>query len=455
MFWSRIAAIAVLTAAAAAAATANDIPAGGATTQDATNRHAFSLPAANMPPDRVRDFFFGNRLFNMKWAVAPATTGAFVGLGPTFNNVSCSGCHFRDGRGQPPAAPSGSMGSLLMRISLPGEGPHGAPRPHPVYGNQIQHRAIPGVPPEARVVISIRALQGRYGDGTAYVLKKPTYRLLDPGFGPLGDDVLMSPRVAPAVFGLGLLEAVPEHTLLEFSDPDDADGDGISGRPNIVFDKSAGVMRIGRFGWKASQPSLRQQNAAAFNGDIGITTQQFPDENCPAAQTKCRLATDGSGPEAPTAFMDMLTFYTESLGVPGRRNTADSTVRRGEILFEIIGCTLCHRPVLNTGSHPNPIVANQRFSPYTDLLLHDMGEALADHRPDFRASGREWRTPPLWGIGLIPAVNKHHRLLHDGRADGPAEAILWHGGEARRARENFRTLPLTDRTALIAFLNSL
>ncbi len=454
MFWSRIAAIAILTA-IPIAASANDVPAGGATTQDASNRHAFSTPAANMPPNRIRDFLLGNRLFNMKWTVAPASAGTLEGLGPTYNNNSCSGCHFRDGRGRPPAKPTERIESMLMRISLPGAGPHGGPRPHPVYGDQIQDRAIPGIPPEAQLAISNISVTGRYGDGTGYLLKKPSYRLLDPRFGPLGDNLLTSPRVAPAVFGLGLLEAVPQQTLMEFADPDDADGDGISGRPNIVFDRITGTMRAGRFGWKANQPSLRQQNAAALSADIGVTTSLFPAGNCSETQTGCRLAVPGGAPEAPAAFMDLFAYYMETLAAPARRNMSDPSVRQGEALFDTLGCAACHRPVLKSGFHPNPVVANQKFAPYTDLLLHDMGDALADNRPDFQATGREWRTAPLWGLGLIPVVNKHHRLLHDGRADGPAEAILWHGGEAEKAREKFRTLPAADRAALIAFLNSL
>jgi CxxC motif-containing protein (DUF1111 family) len=454
MFWSRIAAITVLMAVPLAAA-ANDIAAGGATTHDATNRHAFSLPAANMPMNRVRDFFFGNHLFKLKWAIATPGAEAFDGLGPTYNNVSCSGCHVRDGRGRPPENLSDRMDSMLLRISLPGSGPHGQPRPHPIYGAQVQNRAILGVSPEAQVTISTTVIEGSYGDGTPYKLKKPTYQFHDFGFGHWGNDVLFSPRVAPAVFGLGLLEAVPEQTLARMADPDDVNGDGISGRRNIVFDKITGAMRTGRFGWKASQPSLRQQNSAAFHSDMGITTLLFPDENCPVPQKKCKSSIHGGAPEAAKAFMDKLTFYTESLGVPGRRDASSPKVARGELLFDTIGCSACHRPVLAAGFHANPIISNQRFAPYTDLLLHDMGDALADNQPDFRATGREWRTPPLWGLGLIPAVNKHHRLLHDGRANGPAEAILWHAGEARNARERFRTLPTTDRDALIAFLNSL
>ena len=437
------------------APSAKDIPAGGKTTQDAANRHAYSLPAANMPPDRVQDFFLGSRLFKTRWTVAPGTPTALDGLGPTYIRDSCSGCHVRDGRGQPPGDVAGDNGTIILRISIPGGAPSGEPRPHPVYGGQIQNRAIDGIPPEGHITVTWHPVAGRYGDGTPYTLTKPIYRVKDPGFGALDGNILFSPRVAPSVFGLGLLAAVPDEMLAASADPDDADGDGISGRLNIVTDRVSGAMRTGRFGWKANQPSLEQQNATALHSDLGLTTPLYPEENCPAAQSACRAADTGGTPEVPQAFLNKLTFYMETLAVPARRDRENPNVRRGETLFLSIGCAACHRPTLTSGPHPNPIVANQNFAPYTDLLLHDMGEELADGRPDFRASGREWRTPPLWGLGLIPSVNKHHRLLHDGRADGPAEAILWHGGEAKESRESFRNLPAADRAALIAFLNSL
>jgi CxxC motif-containing protein (DUF1111 family) len=431
------------------AQTAERVPAGGATTQDSATREAFSLPAANMPPDRVRDFFLGNRLFNTVWTVAPDSAASFDGLGPTFNAEGCAGCHVRDGRGRPPEDADAPMDSMLVRLSLPGGGPH------PAYGDRIQHRAIPGVPAEGRVVLRYEDVPGRYGDGMPYVLRRPVYSFRDGAYGPLDEAAVLSPRVAGAVFGMGLLEAVPDAALLAMADPEDADSDGISGRVNRVRDDATGATVIGRFGWKAGQPSLRQQIAAALRDDIGVTSPLYPDENCPPAQPACRAAPTGGRPEAHRAFIDMLTFYMETLAVPAARDAGNPDAVRGRALFDAIGCASCHRPVLRSGPHPNPLVAHQVFAPYTDLLLHDMGEALADNRPDFEATGREWRTPPLWGLGLIHRVNGHRRLLHDGRADGPAEAILWHGGEAMAAREAFRTLPAPDRAALLRFLDRL
>jgi CxxC motif-containing protein (DUF1111 family) len=378
---------------------------------------------------------------------------SFDGLGPLFNRVSCSGCHTRDGRGRPPEDGEGPLNSMLLRLGVPGKG---AAKPHPVLGDQLNERAIAGQPAEGRARIVYEEAEGAFADGELFSLRKPAYTIVDPGFGALDEDLLISPRVAPAVIGLGLLEAVPGQTLLALSDPHDSDRDGISGRVNRVRDETTGGMVIGRFGWKANQPSLRQQNAGAAVGDIGITTSMHPLQNCTDAQTACAGAPAGGMPEMSDEFLDKLTLYTGLLAVPAQRNPNDPMVQRGAALFRSMGCASCHMPTLVTGPHPEmPELSHQTIHPFTDLLLHDMGDGLADGRPDFEASVREWRTPPLWGLGLVETVNGHELLLHDGRARGPAEAILWHGGEAEAAREAFRSAPADDRKALIAFLRSL
>jgi CxxC motif-containing protein (DUF1111 family) len=267
--------------------------------------------------------------------------------------------------------------------------------------------------------------------------------------------VQVSPRVAPFMIGLGLLGAVPEETVLAAADPDDADGDGISGRPNTVWDRRAQSEALGRFGWKANQPSVEQQNSGAFLGDIGITSDLFPEQNCTSVEPDCVAAPNGGDPEVDQDKIDSVTFYASLLAVPARRDFDDPTVLAGEQLFHDIGCVACHRSTLVTGDADIPALSAQTIHPYTDLLLHDMGPDLADERPDYQADGREWRTAPLWGIGLIDNVNRHDFLLHDGRARGFAEAILWHGGEGEAARERFRTLSEEDRAALLRFLESL
>jgi CxxC motif-containing protein (DUF1111 family) len=428
---------------------------GGETTRPLSAQDAFSFEAPNAPRKHQRPFSFGNRLFNTNWVEAPASVKSFDGLGPMFNRVSCSGCHTKDGRGQPPASNKGPMDSLLLRISLPGSGSHGAPNPVPGYGDQLSERALNGIAPEGMATVTYETIKGQYGDGEAYALRKPSYTIREAAYGPLPYSLMISPRVAPQVIGLGLLEAVADETLLALADPDDADGDGISGRVNRVWDSAADKTAFGRFGWKAGQPSLLNQNAAAAIGDIGLTTSVHPAENCAAGQAACNATINGGAPELPDEFLEKLTLYTASLAVPEQRNADALDVREGEELFRTLGCASCHMPTLKSGKHRLPENSHQLFHPFTDLLLHDMGEGLADNRPEFEASGSEWRTPPLWGLGLVPVVKGHEFLLHDGRANGFAEAILWHGGEAEAAKEKFRTAPKAGRDALIAFLKSL
>ncbi|MDP6517239.1 MAG: di-heme oxidoredictase family protein [Alphaproteobacteria bacterium] len=420
------------------------------------SREAFSAPLGNLDPKRLRAFAFGRHLFRRNWVIAPSSVESLDGLGPTFNRVTCSGCHLKDGRGRPPASPDEPMKSMLVRLSVPSVGSNGGPSPHPVYGSQLQDKGIPGVPKEGRATIRYREIEGAFADGQHYRLRAPIYEFTELEHGPLGDDFMFSPRVAPAIHGLGLLEAVAEAVIEDTADPNDSDGDGISGKVNRVWDNVTGQERLGRFGWKANTASLHQQVAAAAFGDIGITTTVFPFDNCPPAQSACMAAPNGGMPELDDRRLETLVSYARSLGVPARRDLDNPSVRRGEILFASAGCASCHAPNLTTGAATVlPELAEQTIHPYTDLLLHDMGEGLADGRPDFEASGREWRTPPLWGIGLVQRVNLHQFFLHDGRARGFMEAVLWHGGEAEAAREAVLAMPKADRDALIAFLGSL
>lgn len=428
---------------------------GGEGTVFNTTDQAFTLPDAHLPVDKLRDFTFGNRLFNTNWVVAPASTTKFDGLGPTFNRVSCSACHTFDGRGRPPEE-GRRMESMLVRISLPGVNEHGDVVPHPNYGDQINDRSIPGVPAEGRVAVSYSQTKGQYPDDQSYTLRVPRYEFKDLAFGPLGKDILFSPRVAPAVFGLGLLENVSEETILQFAKDQEGNPDGVSGKPNYVWDNEQGKKRLGRFGWKANRSSLPEQNAGALVGDLGITNPVFPKENVPDVQTAAKATPHGGNPELDDNFFAKLVFYSRTLGVPARRDVDDPQVIEGEKTFKRIGCTTCHIPTMKTSGNADiPQLANQTIHPYTDLLLHDMGDGLADGRPDFEASGNEWRTPPLWGIGLVKTVNKHTFFLHDGRARNLEEAILWHGGEANVSKTRFKQLSKAKRDAVLNFLESL
>ena len=428
---------------------------GGDTTAFTITRNAFGLPARNLERDQRRTFAVGNSFFRQNWVTAPASTAGRDGLGPTFNAQSCSSCHTLDGRGKPPDDADDPERGLLFRLSIPGPGPHGAPNPDPIYGGQLQDRSVLLTPAEGRMIVEYRELPGLFDDGEAYSLRAPAYEIGDRAFGPLHPEVMLSPRVAPVVVGMGLLEAIPEAHILSLADPDDADGDGISGRPNMVWDVQRGEFVPGRFGWKANQPTVEQQTAGAFLGDIGITSPLFPEENCPEAQRECLETLNGGSPEIPHERFAKVVFYTQTLAVPAMRNIDDPQVARGARLFAKAGCNACHTQSHTTGEHPIGAVSHQTIYPYTDLLLHDMGEGLADGATDFDASGREWRTPPLWGIGLVETVNKHTMFLHDGRARNLVEAILWHGGEAEESKEEFKGFTKAERDALMKFLESL
>lgn len=429
---------------------------GGDTTIATTNRNSFGLAAANLNSAERLTFEIGDSFFSQNWVTAPASTEARDGLGPTFNAQSCSSCHTLDGRAQPPLDHDDPERGLLFRLSVPGVDPlTGGPVPDPVYGGQLQDRAILTVPPEGRFLIDYQEVPGEYEDGTPYTLLQPEYSFGELAFGPTHPELMISPRIAPSVFGTGLLEAIPEADILALADPDDADGDGISGRANMAWDVRKGSTELGRFGWKANVPTLEQQIAGAFHGDIGITSPLFESENCPADQTDCQNAINGGVPEIPAERLAKVLFYQRTLAVPAMRDVDDPQVRQGAALFLQAGCNACHTPSHTTGQHEVPALTGQVIFPYTDLLLHDMGPGLADGRPDFLANGNEWRTPPLWGIGLIENVNNHTRLLHDGRARDIAEAILWHDGEGLAAREAFRKMTREEREALLRFLESL
>lgn len=430
---------------------------GGATTNELLFGTNAFLPAAhNISRDNMRMFSTGNAFFNQAWTEAPSSNQSRDGLGPLFNARSCSSCHFKDGRGRPPLDGENELSSMLLRVGAPGTPPGDAPLVDPTYGDQLQPFGIDEVPGEGTPRVTYATIAGQYADGEAYELLAPSYSIEAPSHGPFVDDLRISPRVAPAMIGLGLLEAIPESRLLELEDPDDADGDGISGRVNRVRDVEAQQLTVGRFGWKAEQPSVRQQAAGAFVGDMGITSSMFPSQECTTSETECQGAAGGGDPEITDELFERVVRYSELLAVPARLTFADEDVLRGKAVFSELGCQGCHTPSHRTSdSAPLEELQGQSIWPYTDLLLHDMGDALSDQRPSFAASGNEWRTPPLWGLGHYPAVNGHDRLLHDGRARGVAEAILWHGGEAEAIKQAFTELPAAARLDLIAFVESL
>jgi CxxC motif-containing protein (DUF1111 family) len=421
---------------------------GGPATVEVDGPGAFSLPIPGLSREDRRAFSVGNALFRDNWVVAPASAEGRDGLGPLFAANSCSACHQDDGRGVPPTDGAGvGRGWIVLVSPVDRDG-----EPHPAYGSQLQDQAIPGVRPEARVVVRPEPMGGRYPDGTAYGLERWALTIEDPAYGPLGP-VRTSLRIGPQIIGGGLIEAVDDAHIVAREDPFDRDGDGISGRAHRL---GGAAGRVGRFGWKATQANLEDQVQAAFHGDVGITSPRFPDEPLSTLQREVVREPSGGTPEIDAAKVARVAHYCRVLAVPAQRTPGDPQVIRGREAFSRAGCAACHVPELRTGSgSPIAELRGVAFRPYSDLLLHDMGDGLADDRRDGDASGREWRTPPLWGLGLVPTVNGHSRYLHDGRARSLEEAVLWHGGEAQRSRDAFAAMEAADRAALLAFLGSL
>lgn len=422
---------------------------------------SFETETANLPWQLSAVFDAGDGVFERPFsaAVPSGFRSDADGVGPLFNQAACEGCHIADGRAAPPTLPKQPLEGLLFRVSIPGADAHGGPNPHPIYGGQLADKAIEGHKPEISYQIDYEEIVGYYADGTQYRLQKPIYSFPEQNYGPLGANAMISPRIAPFMIGMGLLDAITDQSILDRADPDDKDGDGVSGRPNMVWSVESNEYQVGKYGWKAETPTLAHQSMDAAINDMGITNPLFPAENCTVKQADCVSALSGTT-NAPYEMtqqqMNEVVTYLEFLAVPGRDYMDNPSVQTGEQIFSAIGCESCHRAEFTTGTQQRQRrLHNQVIHPYTDLLLHDMGPDLADHRPSFDANGYEWRTPPLWGIGMVEPVNGHTRFLHDGRARNLEEAVLWHGGEALPAKERFTALVKSDRDAVLKFLKSL
>ncbi|CRL13230.1 di-heme oxidoreductase family protein [Phaeobacter italicus] len=445
-------------------------PAGAATVRARKDDEAYSQHSAGLTFEEELEFKLGNGLFKKVWVPSPASTRASDGLGPLYNARSCQRCHLKDGRGHVPEGPDYAAATMFLRVSVPGPVPEQlqavhdyiGTAPEPTYGGQLQDISAPGVPAEYRLGVTYSAETISLNGGETVTLQRPSYSADSLGYGPLQADAMLSPRVAPTMIGLGLLEAIPAADILALADPEDRDGDGISGRPSLVWSKEHQQIMLGRFGYKGGMPTIHEQSAGAFAGDIGISTPLNPAHwgDCTEAQTACRAAPHGGEDARETEIdqpnMDLVTFYSQNLAVPARRAIEDPAVLRGKEQFYNAGCTSCHTPKFVTHRMDGRDAQSfQLIWPYSDLLLHDMGDGLADNRPAGRANGREWRTAPLWGIGLTQQVNPRAGFLHDGRARTLLEAVLWHGGEAAAARDTVVNLPPEDRADLIRFLESL
>ncbi len=419
---------------------------GGDLTSDMPLFAALELPAPNITShERFLDHIAGHSDFHGSFEFFKKN-GQSV-LGPLFNHNACGACHVKDGRGALNFRRSPEGSAMLIKVALKGLNADGSPRPIPGIGEQLRDHTING---RTKFNISLRwqKIQGRYPDGAAYNLRKPILKFKVPHYQQ--EKIAFSLRMTPPTIGMGLLEAVPEAAIQALADPSDTNRDGISGRAQFVPNHESGQFALGRFGFRASHPTVKQQSAAAFFNDMGMTNEIFSDNS-------------GIEPEVDPATMARVVLYQQVAGVTPSRDQEKPIVRRGKQLFQAINCHGCHTLTLRTEASTVPELANQEFHPFTDLLLHNMGQDLSDKRAEFQASGHEWRTTPLWGIGLTEFLissangNRPPRVgfLHDGRARTLEEAILWHGGEARRSRNAFKNLDAADRAKVIAFLQSL
>ena len=400
---------------------------GGDTTIDDRTSAAFTHPLATLDQDGRNRHHVGSGPFDFHWETPQ--------LGPLFNNDACVGCHAANGRGLSQIGPDPFGSQALVRCSMPTGTPEvpGGEAPIPTLGTQLQDHAINDVLPEVNVTLSWTEQTVAYDDGTIERLRAPHLAIVRFDSSPFPADALLSYRQAPPLIGLGLLDAIDEADLR-------ANERAGGGHANLVWNPRTSAMQLGRFGHKASQPTVELQAAGAFANDMGLSSKIFPDP-------------DGNLDVANTQLDDTV-FFVRTIAVP-RAATRDADAWRGAQLFDAFGCPSCHTPTFVTGDSDVPELAHQTIHPFTDLLLHDLGDGLADHRPDFQASGSEWRTPPLWGLGLAQVVAPQATFLHDGRARTLAEAILWHAGEAEPSREAFRTATVGDRVALVAFLSTL
>lgn len=456
---------------------------GGETSVSTRPFASLEKPAANMDNELKPNFHAGKALARQPWIKAPTATTARDGLGPVYNARTCLACHIKGGKGTIPDNSDQAISTTLVRLGKPNDHSSATPAllqekgliPHPVYGDQIQHQStslahqlrhnksaqnIPhDVAPEAYMYVQWHESHFTYPDGTQVTLRRPSLDFRYLGYGPLGDDTLFSIRVAPSIHGMGLLELIKQEDINALADANDENQDGISGRINQVWDVKTQSVQPGRFGLKSNKPTLEIIIAAAFTNDIGITNYLFPDQPCTQQQVRCQKQVTGNdeeGVELPKHLLELVVNFNRNLAPLKRDKAENKTVLQGRELFYQTGCNQCHQPRFVTGESEHfAHLSNQEIWPYTDLLLHDMGPDLADNRPEFLASGQEWRTAPLWNIGKQPDVNGSHVLLHDGRARNVEEAILWHGGEAQSAKDKFTHLPSEKREALKAFVYSL
>ena len=464
----------------------NEHLSGGEASIKKVQSDAFSENSNNMVSvDRKQIFNLGDDFFNNPWVEGSASTSSRDGLGGLFNNNACQDCHIRDGRGHAPVDEHDTdFDSILFRTATANIGFEDEDLilqslktnvPDSYFGGQLQQHGISGVSPEVNLGVSYQNKVVTFTDGSSVTLREPTWTITS--FDPeqsFEDDTVFSARVAPPMIGLGLLALISAADILIKEDINDTDANGISGKANYVWSVNNQDVALGRFGWKAGQPSLLEQSAGAFVNDMGLTNRLHQKETCTDEQSECLTAPNGNGDiindygfEVSDPILDAIAFYSAHLAVPERRDAYSKQVLTGKALFMQAGCQGCHTPSYTTLiDQDQPELSEQTIFPYSDMLLHDMGEGLADFTPEnepasadmlyeFLATATEWRTPPLWGLGLTKTVDPEATFLHDGRANSIMEAVLWHGGEAENAKKKVLAYSKAEREALLAFLNDL
>ena len=445
---------------------------GGDGTVKVNNKNSFSLPMKNLRADQKIDFLIGNGLFKREWLPAPSIKTSSDGLGPFFNASSCQGCHIKDGRGHPPnlTLDFDDSVSMVFHLSIPPQTEDDVNLLNanqiksiddPMYGGQLSDFAIGDLLPEGQIEINYEFIPVAFDNGTVVTLSKPIYSIKELNYGNLHPNIQISVRVAQPMIGLGLIQSIDPNDILANQDPDDENNDTVSGVANVVWDNSLNSTNLGLFGWKAAQPSIRQQSADAFHNDMGLSSVHYPNaSNCSEKQTQRNQFENGNDLnddfELSSGQINLIEFYSSHLAVPARRDHDNEKVLAGKKIFYESGCTSCHTPKFITAkSNYSSALSEQLIWPYSDFLLHDLGDDLADESSAFKASGREWRTQPLWGIGLTETVNGHTKFLHDGRANNLLEAILWHGGEAESSKQKILKLSVEEVENLIKFIESL
>ena len=425
---------------------------GGSASSPSHDKCAFCKPAKEMKGEERMTFSYGKSFFRIPWVEAPSATTARDGIGPLFNANTCINCHPNNGAGVAVKKDGTMTRSLLLRLSHKNSTDKACLKkcgfkPDSTYGAQLSLNGNHNVPFEGSPKVHYEEVKGTYHDGATYSLRKPTYTIENLNYGAMDKETVFAPRIGLALMGLGRLELISEKDILAHQDINDSNKDGISGKANYAWSPEYNKTMLGRFTWKASATSVKVQSAAAAHNDMSLTNPLFPHDNCTDKQKECKKAPKGKHEfDLPAYRLDAISYYLENLAVPNQREPQKHI--EGAKLFTSLNCTACHVTTYKTSQ-------GDTIHPFSDLLLHDMGEGLADGRSEFLATGNEWRTPPLWGIGLYEKVSGEANYLHDGRARSIEEAILWHGGEAQKSKKSFMALSQKEREKVLQFLGSI